>query len=504
MNVPPDLPIEEMLIGLGIELPADRAVLLTALVEARITNGKKIRISRAKEPAVREILEQQFVPVCDSATCLVVVIRRHPDRRPYRSAQPLCASCGLAAQADPLMGAEPVADEGGDPIRLGVRAAELISERPRRLRELVRRLGELGVTTDKRSLRHLAELAPRAFLVRPGEVIELGVPAEQVPLLLAAAITAERAISEPPEPFDEPLELPDETTDSDLAVESETDEISAGSPPESAESVDQEPAANLISAPLPLPLSGLRIEDLRAEEDRRVGSFSAAMAAIESELRLRAGGFGTGGEGLFGLLDAAADVDPLVRSHRRELGRLIRLRNAVAHESRDGRPVAIPSASIIADAWRVSRSLSVRSRAVDLLPRVISVAPGDGVAALLTALLANGIRGVPVHDGNDLFGVISADLVLAWVSASLNDNAGRPLLHGNIHTAADLLAFEPDLPIPAVVQSSSGPGEVAALLSERSGPGLVLITPNGSGAELPIALAAPCDLPTLLAAAIDA
>lgn len=524
MNEPADLPIDELLDGLGVVRASDRSLVLEAMIEERLTNGRKTRIAARKEPVVRELIERRFVRLCEHPGCLRLALADRPELRPIRVAPPDCAICGGGSRAavDILAAAgKRIGRSEADLGELAARVGALLAGRPAALGDVVRRLRTEGIAAEKRDLRRLAGLLSGVFGLRPGEIMELRIEPErlsELPILLLAAeraAAAERLTGPEPEPL-ATLEADPElgSVDELVAVsDAEAAEDHPGEPVEPAEALDAflsriegplldpEPATPAPASPEDEALARVRAE-LREAEERRLGSFLAATGSIEADLRRRAGSEGTGGESLFGVLATAAARDPLVSAHRRELGRLVRLRNAVVHEASGHRPAVIPSEAILEDAWRLARALADQGRARSVLPRAVEVLGAEEpLERAVSALRASGGRPVPVREAGRVSGAVGPELLLDWLDEDLSSSKRRPLLHGPVRTVGDLLARWPDAPSPIVVGAGIGPSEAAALLVMPESPGLLLITPSGDPAEEIVAVAGLVDLPALLRAA---
>ena len=69
MPAEPDVLITDLLTDLGYRSQHARDLAMTALVDTKLTSGRKLRIAMAKLDAVKDALEKRFVVVCTGATC---------------------------------------------------------------------------------------------------------------------------------------------------------------------------------------------------------------------------------------------------------------------------------------------------------------------------------------------------------------------------------------------------------------------------------------------------
>lgn len=158
---------------------------------------------------------------------------------------------------------------------------------------------------------------------------------------------------------------------------------------------------------------------------RRADRYLAAFAQLEAHLRRRAGS-----ERLRfnALIDQLASIDPVVAYHASALKEHGEIRNFLSHRGRV-RPIAEPYAATIAQVEALREAVIDPPSALDALGSIkVEICRADEpVSRALEVIIAGDFSQVPVVDGAEIVGLLTAETVARWIGFALREGVNPAL-----------------------------------------------------------------------------
>lgn len=112
----------------------------------------------------------------------------------------------------------------------------------------------------------------------------------------------------------------------------------------------------------------------------------------------------------------------VVRRYEDELAEYARLRNAIVHQSTDGRVVAVPCDEVTREMERIASLLTEPPRIRDALPekKVVSIEAGISLRQAVLLISRTGHSNLPVYDGRRMVGIVNNRRIIREVGAQLS------------------------------------------------------------------------------------
>ena len=116
-----------------------------------------------------------------------------------------------------------------------------------------------------------------------------------------------------------------------------------------------------------------------------------------------------------------AEKNAVVRRYEDELAEYARLRNAIVHQSTDGRVVAVPCDEVTREMERIASLLTEPPRIKDALPekKVVSIEAGISLRQAVLLISRTGHSNLPVYDGRRMVGIVNNRRIIREVGAQL-------------------------------------------------------------------------------------
>jgi CBS domain-containing protein len=198
------------------------------------------------------------------------------------------------------------------------------------------------------------------------------------------------------------------------------------------------------------------------------------------------------------LVDAAAERNAGVRRRRQVLKELNRLRNLIVHHYNRSRPFVIPAVHAIEQMLAVENELlsppaleSVAAKPVELCR------PDDALGPSVQKMRAGRFSQLPVYDGPQCLGLLTADTIARWLAKALEDGVGlveeRPVSEILTHQEHDQnYTF-----VPRAATVADGLTAFDDFLRRGLRLDAVLITHGGQATEAPVGIVTIHDIPAL-------
>ena len=105
----------------------------------------------------------------------------------------------------------------------------------------------------------------------------------------------------------------------------------------------------------------------------------------------------------------SAEKNAVVRRYESELADYARLRNAIVHQSTDGRIIAVPCDDVVEDIRRIEKLLCTPPKIGDNLPekRVTSIEASISLRQAVLLIARTGYSNLPVYSGKRMAGIIN-------------------------------------------------------------------------------------------------
>lgn len=189
----------------------------------------------------------------------------------------------------------------------------------------------------------------------------------------------------------------------------------------------------------------------------------------------------------------AAQRSEIVAEHQEELRLLGRLRNAIAHESRDSQPIAEPHGRTVMAATRLAELLEHPPVLVDVLDQgmVVTCRDSDAIGPIIQRMHEADFSQVPVLSSSDSMRLMTAETILHWIA----ENGAVPDLQTAVSSVMD---HSDSCDAAAFLPAESNVGDAlrvfrAADLDERRY-WAVIVTRTGTDREEPLAIATTSDI----------
>ncbi|MEW5762068.1 MAG: CBS domain-containing protein [Bacillota bacterium] len=120
------------------------------------------------------------------------------------------------------------------------------------------------------------------------------------------------------------------------------------------------------------------------------------------------------------LVDRASRTDTAVRRFRDDLKQFAQLRNAIVHETRNGRVIAEPNAWAVAEIERIASLLGDPPRVIPLFQKkVFALDTRESVARTVRAMREHSFSQLPVYDAGRFAGLLTTNTIVRWLGAQL-------------------------------------------------------------------------------------
>lgn len=131
--------------------------------------------------------------------------------------------------------------------------------------------------------------------------------------------------------------------------------------------------------------------------------------------------FGSG-QSFTDIVRRCAEKNAVVRRYEDELAEYARLRNAIVHQSTDGRVVAVPCDEVTREMERIASLLTEPPRIRDALPekKVVSIEAGISLRQAVLLISRTGHSNLPVYDGRRMVGIVNNRRIIREVGAQLS------------------------------------------------------------------------------------
>ena len=149
-------------------------------------------------------------------------------------------------------------------------------------------------------------------------------------------------------------------------------------------------------------------------------AFLSAYNKIDAQLRALYN-FGSG-QSFTDIVRRCAEKNAVVRRYEDELAEYARLRNAIVHQSTDGRDVAVPCDEVTREMERIASLLTEPPRIRDALPekKVVSIEAGISLRQAVLLISRTGHSNLPVYDGRRMVGIVNNRRIIREVGAQLS------------------------------------------------------------------------------------
>lgn len=193
-----------------------------------------------------------------------------------------------------------------------------------------------------------------------------------------------------------------------------------------------------------------------------------------------------------------AEKNQIVRKYENDLVDFARLRNAIVHQSTDGRIIAVPCDEVVEEMRLIERLLCVPPTIGDTLAEKKIVSIEDSISLKQTILLISrtGYSNLPVYRGSRMVGIINNRRIIQKLGAVLaSGNAVDAYLSqtsvGEILAENDLFIYYKYLGKKNTLQ------EVLNAFEENKKLLAVAISENGKAGERIVNFITPADLPQI-------
>lgn len=142
--------------------------------------------------------------------------------------------------------------------------------------------------------------------------------------------------------------------------------------------------------------------------------------AIDGLLRKR---FDVGrNAGFYSVVNAAAESDKAIRSYATDLKEFADLRNAIVHESTDGRVIAEPHPTTVEKLQTILDRLSSPPKLGDLFPSsVVQADISEPVGKAARAMLEGNFSQLPIYEGEHFVELLTAETIARWLAHELEE-----------------------------------------------------------------------------------
>ena len=149
-------------------------------------------------------------------------------------------------------------------------------------------------------------------------------------------------------------------------------------------------------------------------------AFLSAYNKIDAQLRALYN-FGSG-QSFTDIVRRCAEKNAVVRRYEDELAEYARLRNAIVHQSTDGRVVAVPCDEVTREMERIASLLTEPPRIRDALPekKVVSIEAGISLRQAVLLISRTGHSNLPVYAGRRMVGIVNNRRIIREVGAQLS------------------------------------------------------------------------------------
>ncbi len=224
--------------------------------------------------------------------------------------------------------------------------------------------------------------------------------------------------------------------------------------------------------------------------------FLDAFAHIEQALESRIGS--DRHKPFYQLVDEASRKDSFVHDIAVELKEYGDLRNAIVHERIDDQPIAEPHPETVRRIEKIRDLLQEPPKVEDeFLRPVVTCKSTDLVGRAAQLMYEHSFSKIPVYDGSEFVGLLTAEAVTHWLGAQLAK--GDSDLHAE--TVASVLGYVDASVSYHFVARKTTVFEVMGLFDEASHRGqrlqAVLITHDGRRTAKPLGIITVFDLPKI-------
>jgi predicted transcriptional regulator len=149
--------------------------------------------------------------------------------------------------------------------------------------------------------------------------------------------------------------------------------------------------------------------------------FLNAFASIEKYLRERS--LNGRRMSFYELVEIVGESDRAVRRFEKDLKEYADLRNAIVHERSDGHVIAEPNDQAVDDIERINSLLQKPPVLIPLFQtQVVIFSTEESLASAVKVMLDESISQVPIYDGKEFAGLLTANTIARWLGSCVDDD----------------------------------------------------------------------------------
>ncbi len=198
----------------------------------------------------------------------------------------------------------------------------------------------------------------------------------------------------------------------------------------------------------------------------------------------------------YDMVDMAAKVNPVISRYKFDLKEYGDLRNAIVHDRSGGKIIAIPNDDAVESVEAIVRAFLEPPKVIPLFQKeVLTLSVGDPMIRALRLMGKHAYSQAPVLDGDTITGMLTSNLIVRWMGASLAEDAFD--LEGT--TVGDILRYIKGADNFEIISASTSLFDIPELFLHYQMEGgkleAVLITRNGNRREPLMGIITNRDLP---------
>lgn len=200
------------------------------------------------------------------------------------------------------------------------------------------------------------------------------------------------------------------------------------------------------------------------------------------------------------VVDRVSRVNAAVRRFKDDLKQFAQLRNAIIHETRNGRVIAEPADWAVAEIERIASLLGDPPKVIPLFAkRVVTLGSEDSIATAVQFMLEHSFSQIPIFSGRRFVGLLTTNTIARWLGAQVIAGEQRLDLAGT--NIGSVLQYTEEADIYCFLRKEATLFEVLERFQEyeRKGKRLeaALITDTGVPSEKLLGIITVWDLPSI-------
>lgn len=194
----------------------------------------------------------------------------------------------------------------------------------------------------------------------------------------------------------------------------------------------------------------------------------------------------------------AAEVSPLVRKHQDDLLSYAKLRNAIVHDSEEGKIIAEPLLEVVNHFEGIVAAILTPKTIYECdFGKKVNLLCGEESASTATVeIYQSGFSNLPVFSGGKIIGVFSNRRVVEIVASGINKNISIDEILKKSKVSECVFSSDKGK-YYEIKSANSRIDEILRLYEKNPNLALVIITKSGSLQDRPIQVVAPSDVTTL-------